>query len=106
MYSHGELIVSDASGSMLNTNYYDGTKNNQAMISLGDSFVLSSDQYLRKFNSGGSQTKELKYNGNYLPELIEISNTLFFAAGYDVDGEIKMFYGATDTDLNLIDLNL
>ena len=105
MYGNGELIVADASGNVLNTSYFEGTNNNQALISLGDTFILSSDNYLRKFDVTGSQIKELKYNGNYLPEILEISNTLFFAAGYDVDGEIKMFLGAADKDLNLIDLN-
>ena len=105
MYGNGELIVADASGSMLSTTYFEGTNNNQALISLGDTFILSSDNYLRKFDATGSQIKEVKYNGNYLPEILEISNTLFFAAGYDIDGEIKMFYGAADNDLNLIDLN-
>jgi hypothetical protein len=90
---------------MLNTSYFEGTNNNQALISLGDAFILSSDNYLRKFDASGSQIKELKYNGNYLPEILEISNTLFFAAGYDIDSEIKMFFGAADKDLNLIDLN-
>jgi len=105
MYGNGELIVADASGNMLSSTYFEGTRNNQALISLGTSFVLSSENYLRKFDSTGSQIKELKYNGNYLPEILEISNTLFFAAGYDLDGEIKLFLGAADNDLNLIDLN-
>jgi hypothetical protein len=105
MYGNGELIVSDASGTMIASSYFDGTKNNQALISLGDSFILSSDNYLRKFDASGNQIKELKYNGNYLPEILEISNTLFFAAGYDTGGEIKMFYGSSDKDLNLINLN-
>lgn len=105
MYANGELIVSDASGNMLSTSYFEDTNNNQALISLGDAFVLSSDNYLRKFDGTGSQVKALKYDGNYLPEILEISNTLFFAAGYDIDGEIKMFFGASDKDLSLIDLN-
>ncbi|MCW5517909.1 PKD domain-containing protein [Muriicola sp. Z0-33] len=105
MYGNGELIVADATGNMLSTSYFENSNNNQALIGLGDTFVLSSDNYLRKFDSGGSQIKALKYNGNYLPEILEISNTLFFAAGYDTEGEIKMFLGAADKNLNLIDLN-
>ena len=49
MYGNGELIVSDAAGGLINTVYFDGTKNNQALISLGDSFILSTDNYLKKF---------------------------------------------------------
>lgn len=105
MYGNGELIVSDASGTMISATYFEGSKNNQALISLGDSFILSTDNYLRKFDTSGNQLKELKYEGNYLPEILEIGNLIFFAAGYDTDGEIKMFYGSSDKDLNLIDLN-
>ncbi len=106
MYGNGELIVSDASGTLISSSYFEATKNNQALISLGDSFVVSSNNYLRKFDAGGNQIKEIKYNGNYLPEILEINNTLFFAAGYDTGGEIKMFYGSSDKELNLLDLNL
>lgn len=106
MYGNGELIVADASGTLISSTYFEGTKSNQALISLGDSFILSSENYLRKFDANGNQLKALKYNGNYLPEILEISNTLFFAAGFDTGGEIKMFYGASDKELNLINLNL
>jgi len=105
MYSNGELIVADASGTQISSTYFEGTKNNQALISLEDSFILSSDNYLRKFDASGTQIKEIKYNGNYLPEILEIDNTLFFIAGYDIDGEIKLFYGSSDKNLNLINLN-
>jgi hypothetical protein len=103
MYGNGELIISDASGTLISSDYFDGTKNTQALISLGNSFILSSNNYLRKFDASGNQIKEIKYNGSYLPEILEISNTLFFAAGYETGGEIKMFYGSSDKDLNLID---
>ncbi len=81
------------------------TSNNQALVSLGDSFVISTDEYLRKFNTSGTQTAQLKYNGNHLPELINKDNVLFFITGYDLETEIKIFYGACDNDLTLIDLS-
>lgn len=106
MYGNGELIIADASGNMISSSYFEGTENNQALLSLGDSFIISSNGYLRKFNAGGIQVKELKYNGKYMPEILEISNLLFFVAGYETDGEVKLLYGSSDTDLNLINLNL
>ncbi len=106
MYGNGELIVSDASGNLISSSFFEGTGNNQAMVVFEDSFILSSDQYLRKFNSNGTQVKEIKYNGKYMPEILEIGNTLFFVAGYETGGEIKMFYGSCDKDLNLISLDL
>ncbi len=105
-YGHGELFVTDSDGNVLESAYFTGTKSNQALISLGDSFIISTDGFLRKYDASGDLLKELKYNGNYLPEILEINNTLLFAAGYDTEeGEIKLFYGACDKDLNLINLN-
>ncbi|MBT8293311.1 MAG: hypothetical protein KJN70_08555, partial [Eudoraea sp.] len=87
------------------SSYFEGTKNNQAMVSLGDSFVISSDENLRKFDSNGSQIKQLNYPGNYLPEILNIDGDLFFIAGFDKEGEVKLLYGSTDADLNPINLN-
>ena len=113
-YGNGELTVFDVTGTKISSTYFNGTKNNQALVSLGDSFIISTDGYLRKFNVYGNQTKEIKYNGNYMPGILDIDNQLFFVAGYDttdiVEGVgnlsvVKIFYGAVDKDLNLIDLN-
>jgi hypothetical protein len=105
MYAHGELIIANASGTRISSSYFEGTKNNQAMLSLGDSFVISTDTNLRKFDANGSQIKELNYPGNYLPEILNINGNLFFIAGFDKEGEIKLLYGSTDADLNPINLN-
>lgn len=105
MYSNAELMVTDASGAVLSRTFFSDTSNNQALVSLEDSFVISTDRYLRKFNSSGVETAQLKYNGNYLPELINKDNTLYFIAGYDKETDIKIFYGACDYDLTLIDLS-
>lgn len=105
MYGNGELIVADATGAKITSFYFDGSSNNQALISLGNSFILSSKNYLRKFNAEGTELKQLKYDGNYLPEILEINDTLFFIAGYEIEGQIKLLYGSTDTNLNLINLN-
>ncbi|WP_299157859.1 PKD domain-containing protein [uncultured Eudoraea sp.] len=105
MYANGELTVANATGAKIASSYFEGTKNNQAMVSLGDSFVLSSDENLRKFDQNGSQIKELNYPGNYLPEILNKNGNLFFIAGFDIEGEVKLLYGLTDNDLNPINLN-
>jgi PKD repeat protein len=105
MYANGELRVTDSEGNTLQKEFYEGTSKIQALKSLGNSFVISTDQYLRKFSPDGNQIGLLKYNGNYLPELIFKDNTLFFIAGYDQEDEIKIFYGACDQELQLIDLS-
>lgn len=105
MYANGELILANASGTKILSSYFEETKNNQAMVSLGDSFVLSSDENLRKFDNNGSQIKQLNYPGSYLPEILKIDDNLFFIAGFDLDGEVKLLYGLTDTNLNPINLN-
>ena len=105
MYANGELIVADASGTKIKSVYYEGTAKNQALIKLGNRFIISSSDHLRKFDGAGNQIKALKYNGDYLPEIVEFNGALFFIAGYEVDGEIKILYGAMDTDLQLFNLN-
>lgn len=105
MYSNGEVRVTDSEGNSLTKTYYSDSSNIQALVSLGDSYVISTNEYLRKFNASGTQTAQLKYNGNHLPELIKKDNVLFFITGYDLENEIKIFYGACDNDLTLIDLS-
>ncbi|WP_297761077.1 PKD domain-containing protein [uncultured Muriicola sp.] len=105
MYSNGEVRVADSEGNSLSRTYYSDSSNIQALVSLGDSFVISTNEYLRKFNTSGAQTAQLKYNGNHLPELIKKDNVLIFITGYDLENEIKIFYGACDNDLTLIDLS-
>jgi len=105
MYSNGEVRVTDSEGNTVSKTYFSDSSNIQALVSLGDSFVISTNEYLRKFNASGTQTAQLKYNGNHLPELIQKDNVLFFITGYDVENEIKIFYGACDNDLTLIDLS-
>jgi len=105
MYANGELTLANTSGTMILSSYFEGTMNNQAMVSLGDSFVISSDENLRKFDNNGSQIKALNYPGNYLPEILNINGNLFFIAGFDIEGEVKLLYGLTDTNLNPINLN-
>jgi PKD repeat protein len=105
MYANGELRVTDSAGNTIRKEFFEGTSNIQALVSLEDSFVISTDGFLRKFNAEGTQTAQVKYNGNYLPELILKDNVLYFIAGYDQENEIKIFYGACDNDLKIIDLS-
>ncbi len=114
MYGNGELIVADASGTKLKSAYYNGSKNPQALISLGSSFVISTNEQLIKFDAQGNQLKTLAYPGNYMPNIIEKNNQLFFAAGYDSEDTVmgtatipvvKLVYGLLDKELNLLTLN-
>ncbi|MCX2717983.1 PKD domain-containing protein [Lentiprolixibacter aurantiacus] len=104
MYAMGELWLTDANGTTLFSQHFEGTPNNQALVGLGDSFVISARDYLKKYNAAGSLLTELKYGGQYLPEIIRYGDSLFFVAGYEDNARIKTFYGSTDTDLNLISL--
>jgi hypothetical protein len=113
-YGNGELTLTDGNGNLIKTKYFAVDNKIQAMIALDDTFVISTgDGHLRKYDSNGNEVKKLKYNGNFMPELLEINNNLFFVAGYRTKetnlniGElsvIKIFYGAVDKDLNLIGL--
>ncbi|NJB72862.1 PKD repeat protein [Saonia flava] len=109
MYGNGELTITNSSGTMISSSYFEETTNNQAMISLGASFIISTNNFLRKFDADGNQTKELKYNGNYLPEFVQKDGQLFFIAGFDVTENnidlVKLFYASMGNDLNLVNLN-
>ena len=104
MYAMGELRITDATGITLFNQYFEETSNNQALVNIGDSFVISTRDYLKKFSASGSLLGELKYGGQIMPEILQDGDSLFFVAGYE-DGElVKTFYGSTDLDLNLISL--
>lgn len=105
-YGNGELIVTDAGGTLLKHTYFNDTNTIQAMISLGSSFVISTNLYLRKFDANGEAMKTLKYNGNYLPEILEKDGKLFFISAYDTEDGIKEFYGAVDQELTLKPLSI
>jgi hypothetical protein len=106
LYANGELLVTGSTGNLIKHSSFGETKPIQALISLGDGFIISTDSYLRKYQANGDQVKELKYDGNYLPELLEKDGKLFFIAGYDTGDGIKMFYGMADTNLNLLPIGM
>ncbi len=106
MYANGELIVTNNSGTLVSREFFDGTTSNQAMKALSDSFVLSSEGFLRKFDNNGSEISTLAYDGKYMPEIIDWDDDLFFIAGYEEEGKIKILYGACDEDLNLVPVDL
>ena len=106
MYANGELIVTDNDGDLVNRFYFEETSNNQALIALENSFVISTDGFLRKFDNSGNEVAQLPYAGKYMPEIIEWDNELFFIAGFEEDGKIKLLYGACDEDLNLVPIDL
>lgn len=113
LYGNAEMMVTDSDGTKITSHFFNDTESIQGLIALEDSFVISTGGYLRKFDANGNQTKELKYKGDFVPEILEMGDQLFFVAGFrttDITekGElsvVKIFYGATDKNLNLINLN-
>ncbi len=106
MYAMGEMRVTDSSGTTIKRKYFEETPNNQALVCLGSSFVISTLDYLKKYDLDGNLLAEYHYGGQFLPEIYETGDTLFFVAGYEDDEEVKMFYGKTDKDLNPISLQM
>ncbi len=106
LYANAELIVADNNGNLIQRHYFDGTLNNQALIALDDSFIISTDGFLRKYNNSGDELSQLAYAGKHMPEIIEFEDDLFFVAGYEEDGKIKLLYGACDDELNLVPIDL
>ncbi len=106
MYANAELIVANNSGTLISRVYFEGTSNNQALKALDDSFVISTDGFLRKFDNSGTEVQSLAYDGKMMPEIIEWDDDLFFIAGFEEEGKIKLLYGACDEDLNLVPIDL
>ena len=52
-YARGELMVTDATGNKVAHDTFNNGSDIQGLISLGDSFVISTDLYLKKFNANG-----------------------------------------------------
>ncbi len=101
-YGNGELLVANSNGNLIKRLYFEETSSLQALVSLGDYFVISTGGYLRKFDADGQQQAQLKYEGDYLPEFVQKDGKLYFVAGQDTEDGIKMFYGAVDTNLKLV----
>ena len=104
MYAMGELRITDAGGNTLFSQYFADTSNNQALANLEDSFIISTRDYLKKYSPTGSLITELKYGGQYMPEILLYGESLFFIAGYEAGELAKPFYGSTNLDLELIAL--
>ncbi|MBT8210171.1 MAG: hypothetical protein KJP14_06550 [Eudoraea sp.] len=104
MYAMGEMRITNSSGNTLKKKYFEETPNNQALVCLGNSFVISTRDYLKKYDLDGNLLQEYHYGGQILPEIREIGESLFFVAGYEEEEEVKLFFGKTDLDLNPISL--
>ncbi len=104
MYALGEMRVTNSSGTTLSRKYFETTGNNQALVGLGNSFVISTRDFLKKYNAEGSLLKEYHYGGQYLPEIKLLNDELFFVAGYDNNDLVHLFYGKTDLNLNPVPL--
>lgn len=105
LYANGEIIVTDNNGTLVYREYFDGTSNNQALIALEQGFIISTDGFIKKYDNNGALVTDLAYAGKYMPEIIDWDDDLFFVAGYEEDGKVKLLYGACDEDLNLIPID-
>ena len=104
LYGNAELFVTDPAGTLITRKYYEDTGRIQGLVALGDSFVISTRNYLRKFDANGTLLKEIQYNGQHLPEILLRDGKLFFVSGYETEDGIKIFYGRADTNLELLPL--
>ena len=113
-YSHNEFrIISSTGDEILKTSLAEQT-GVQALVSLSsEGFIISTNNYLRKYDINGNLIKSLRFNGRLTPNLYLKDNQIYFASGYNSsytnDGDsfaaIKSFIGSVDKDLNIINLN-
>ncbi|KGK29447.1 PKD domain-containing protein [Cellulophaga sp. E6(2014)] len=114
IYSHNEFRIINSTGDeILKTNLAQQS-DIQALVSLdSEGFIISTNNYLRKYDVNGNLIKSLKFNGRLTPNLYLKDNQIYFASGYNSNytndtgdfSVIKSFIGSVDKDLNIINLN-
>lgn len=116
MYGFEELIVTNASGDVISITDFRKYNliRNQGIVNLGNSFIISTNDYLRKFDASGNELKHIFFDGDETPNLFYIDNKVIFISSYATTDPVenlgslsvyKIFMGAVDQNLNLINLN-
>ncbi|WP_396595973.1 PKD domain-containing protein [Dokdonia sp. R86516] len=114
LYSHNEFRLIDAQGNELIKSDLPTQSSVQSLLALeNEGFIISSKDYLRKYDLNANLIKSIKFNGKATPNLVLNDNKIFFASGYSssyiIDENnysvLKTFIGAMDKDLNIINLN-
>ncbi|MEZ4811547.1 MAG: PKD domain-containing protein [Allomuricauda sp.] len=114
IYSHDEFRIINSEGEELKKVSLSNIYDSQGLICLEEGgFILSTGDYLKKYDSNGNLIKSLRFNGKSTPQLIRKGNQIYFASGYLTTyptdtGNVstyKIFIGSTDLDLNIINLN-
>lgn len=116
IYFQGELKVLDYTGEELksipvSTNLIYGR---QALYSYGDGFIISTNEFLRKYDMDGNEIKKFRYKGDYCYGFVEFQGNLLFSSGILTNSEPTetngsstkhlFYFGMVDKDLNLIDI--
>ncbi len=115
-YSHSELRIISKEGKELKKVNFSGyyTSRIQSLIVVNDGFIITEDEFIRKYSNDGVELNSFKFKGDFTPNLIEYDNKIFFVSGYNTTEEVagignlslvKTFIGAVDENLNLINLN-
>ncbi len=114
LYGLDEMIVTNSEGVELKSEKFGDLSYAEGLVNLGDSFIISTPDFLRKFDSSGNEIKNVFFDGDYTPNLFLKDNTIFFISAYNTTDTIenlgnlsirKTFMGAVDKDLNFVDLN-
>lgn len=114
LYSHDEFRIIDSKGHELIMDSFSNGFYKQGIICLEEGgFILSTKNFLKKYDTNGILQKSLRFNGASTPELIRKGNQIYFASAYPssyptADGDLaayKIFIGSVDLNLNVINLN-
>ncbi|MER3374481.1 MAG: PKD domain-containing protein [Allomuricauda sp.] len=114
IYSHDEFRIINSEAEELKKVSLSNIYDTQGLICLEEGgFILSTGDYLKKYDTNGNLIKSLRFNGKLTPQLIRKGNQIFFASGYlskysTEFGELsayKIFIGSVDLDLNVVNIN-
>lgn len=115
LYSHNELRIINSVGTEILKEAFSTTQSNiQSLISLdNEGFILSTHDYLKKYDVNGTLIKSIKFGGAITPNLILKDSQIYFVSGYDTQftnnigtfAVRKTFIGSVNTDLKINNLN-
>lgn len=111
-YSHNVIRIISASGEVLKKIKFSDNgifiPNTNGLYVTEDSFIISSNNYLRKYSNEGIELKSFEFKGLSLPEFVEFNNKIYFTTNIEVyensEYQYKLFLGAINNDLELVDL--
>ncbi|WP_299610665.1 PKD domain-containing protein [uncultured Aquimarina sp.] len=113
-YSHNELRVVAPDGNEIMSKLTRGSSGINDLLNLNDSFIVTENRFLTKYDHQGNELKSIQYGGQFISGLIQKNNIIYFIAAESSSdlvenlGNISLlkgFMGAVNDNLQIVDIN-